>query len=252
MLSIAIAMMMSADVPAQDGQVQNQRIAVRRGTIEHSDHLSQMLKVRFEGNGGTRYFYVHQYVRVTLDGKPSALVFLKEKMAVDLHVLDLENAQLVIRVDSYYRTNAPVLERVPSGPFDDTAKTIKFYPRPNPAMTFKVDESLRMAVPKQYLVPLARSEKEMSATWDKFGKAVSDPAFSISEPWPIAVVPLGTKGKVLRVTDAAYEVEVTGGRYDHWHLFMKKEWAYPVDDTQAAQKAEEMAEAKKLLREDKP
>jgi hypothetical protein len=33
---------------------------------------------------------------------------------------------------------------------------------------------------------------------------------------------------------------------------MKKEWAYPVDDTQAAQKAEEMAEAKKLLREDKP
>src|SRR6476620_2749486 len=108
MLSIAIAMMMSADVPAQDGQVQNQRIAVRRGTIEHSDHLSPMLKVRFEGNGGTRYFYVHQYVRVTLDGKPSALVFLKEKMAVDLHVLDLENAQLVIRVDSYYRTNAPV------------------------------------------------------------------------------------------------------------------------------------------------
>jgi hypothetical protein len=245
-------MMMSPAVQAQDGRVENQRIAVRRGTIEHSDHLSQMLKVRLEGNGGTRYFYVHQYVKVTLDGRPSGLVFLKEKMAVDLHVLDLENAQMVIRVDAYYRTNAPALARVPSGPFDDTSKIVKFYPRPNPAMTFKVDEPLRMAAPKQYLVPLARSENEMSATWDKFEKAVVDPAFSISEPWPIAIVPLGTKGKVLRITDAAYEIEVTGGRYDHWHLFMKKEWAYPADETQAAKKAEEMIEAKKLLREDKP
>lgn len=242
--------MMNADVPAQ-GRVENQRAAVRRGTIEHCDHLSQMLKVRLEANGDKRYFFVHQYVKVTLDGKPSGLVFLKEKMAVDLHVLDLENAQIVIRVDGYYRTNAPAIERVPSGPFDDTAKIVKFYPRPNPAMTFRVDEPLRMAVPKQYLVPLARNENEMSTTWDKFEKAVADPAFSISEPWPIAIVPLGTKGKVLRVFDTAYEIEVTGGRYDHWHLFMKKEWAYPADETQAAKKAEEMAQGKKSVGEDK-
>lgn len=245
-------MMISLILPAQDGGIQKQRITVRRGTLEHSDHLSQMLKIRLEGNGGTRYFFVHQYVKVTLDGKPSGLVFLKEKMAVDLHVLDVENAQLVIRVDAYYRINAPDLARVPSGPFDDTAKIVRFYPRPDAAMTFKIDEPLRMAVPKQYLVPLARSENELSATWDKFEKAITDPAFSISEPWPIAIVPLGTKAKVLRATEAAYEVEVAGGRYDHWHLFVKKEWAYPADETQAAKKAEEMVEAKKLLQEGKP
>jgi hypothetical protein len=49
---------------------------------------------------------------------------------------------------------------------------------------------------------------------------------------------------VLRVTDAAYEIEVSGGRFDHWHLTMKKEWAYSADEAQAAKKAEEVAAAR--------
>jgi hypothetical protein len=242
MLALTIAILMLPAVPAQDGSTQSQRITIQRGTIEHADHLTQMLKVRREG-GETRYFYVHQHVRIFLDGKPSGLVFLKEKMAVDLHVLDLDNAQMVIRVEGYFKTGAPSLARVPRGPFEETAKIVKFYPRPDPDMKFRVDEPLRMAVPKQYLVPLARSESEMTETWTKFEKAISDPAFSIAEPWPAAIVPLGTKAKVLKVTESAYEVEVLGGRCDHWHLFMKKEWAYPADETQAAKKAEEKAAA---------
>jgi hypothetical protein len=111
-------------------------------------------------------------------------------------------------------------------------------------MKFEVGENLRMAVPKLHLVPLARSEAEMAGIWNKFEQSIADPKFNIAEPWPIAIVPLGTKGKVTRVTDAAYEVEVAGGRYDHWTLFIKKEWAYPADETQAAKKAEEVAAAR--------
>lgn len=215
------------------------KTVVLRGTIEHADHLSHMLKVRLENSAGSRYFSVPLHTRIFLDGKASGMLFLKEGMVVDLHVLESDG--IVIRVSGYHQTNPPPMSRIASGPFDDTDKILRLHPRPNPEMKFRVGENLRLAIPKFHLVPLAKTEGEMSKTWDQFAATVSDPKFSIAEPWPIAIVPLGTKAKVLKVTDGAYEIEVVEGRYQHWRVWVKKAWAYPADDAQAAKKAEEMA-----------
>jgi len=224
---------------AQEPGAQALRCGVRRGVVEQVDHVAQLVKVRFDQSRDVRYFFIDKNARVVLDGKPSGLVYLKERMGIDVHVL--QNEDIVVRLVAYHQSNPPPLARVTPGPFEDTDKIVKFYPHPDPDMKFAEGETLRMAIPKFHLVPLARSEADMTATWDKFQKAVADPTFNFSEPWPIAIVPLGTKAKVLRVADAAYEVEVSGGRYDHWRLFMKKEWAYPADEAQAAKKAEELA-----------
>jgi hypothetical protein len=219
------------------------KVVVRRGKIEHSDHLSQMLKVRLENGTGSRYYYIPLHAQVRLDGKPSGLLFLKEKMIVDLNVRDDDG--IVIRVYSYYQAGAPPLVRAPVGPFDDMEKIVRLYPHPNPAMKFRVGENLRLAVPKFHLVPLAKTEADMGKTWEQFVATVSDPSFHIAEPWPIAVVPLGTRAKVVKATENAYEIEVAEGRYRLWRVWAKKEWAYPVDDAQAARKAEELAGLRK-------
>jgi hypothetical protein len=231
--------LVSPSSSAQELRAPALRCGVRRGVVEQVDHLAQLVKVRFDPGRDARYFFIDKNARIWLDGKPSGLVYLKERMGIDVHVLQIED--IVIRLVAYYQSNPPPLARVTPGPFEDTDKVVKFYPHPDPDMKFAVGENLRMAIPKFHFVPLARSEADMTATWDKFQKSVDDPAFNISETWPIAIVPLGTKAKVLRVADGMYEVEVSGGRYDHWHLNMKKEWAYPADEAQAAKKAEELA-----------
>jgi hypothetical protein len=228
---------------AQGSPSDQAKIVVLRGKIEHSDHLSQMLKVRLENGTGSRYYYIPLHAQVRLDGKPSGLLFLKEKMVVDLNVRDGDG--IVIRVSGYHQSSPPPLARIPVGPFDDTDKIVRLYPQANPAMKFRAGENLRLAIPKFHLVPLAKTEVDMGKTWDHFVATVSDSSFRIDEPWPIAVVPLGTKGKVEKATEQAYEIEITEGRYKHWRVWAKKEWAYPADDAQAARKAEELAESRK-------
>jgi hypothetical protein len=224
---------------AVDDKLEPRQFVVRRGTVQHVDFPSQMLKVQNATEAQMGYLFIHPYVQILLDGKPSGMRFLKEKMVVDLN-LTQENG-IAIRVAAYQNTRPPVLAKVAAGPFEDTEKVLKFYPRPNPAMQFQEGENLRLAVRQSHLVPLARNESDLGSAIDQLRKAEADPAFHILEPWPTPIVPMGTKGKIVRVADSAYEIEIAEGRYRHWRLFAKKEWAYPVDDAQAQKKAAELA-----------
>lgn len=243
LVAFCIAFAVGIEQSPGDATRPSLKAIVQRGTLEHVDHLSQMVKVRLENGSSSRYFYVPLHAQIRLDGKPSGISFLKERMVVDLHTLAADG--IVIRIAAYHQSIPPAPSRVPIGPFEDTEKIVRLYPHPNPAMKFRVGENLRLAIPKFHLVPLAKAEAEMGKTWDQFTSTISDSSFHIGEPWPIVVVPLGTRAKVTKVAVQAYEVEVTEGRYKHWRVWAKKEWAYPVDDAQAARKAEDAAGSRK-------
>ena len=158
--AISLFAVVSSQPPDEPiGRFNNQRIIVRRGTIEQLDAPQQIIRVRFETSNEKRYLYIHPYVRLRLDSKPGALTAFKERVVADVHWLEDDN--IVISVEGYQHDPPPRMERVKPGPFEDTEKIVKYYPRPNLAMKFSEGENLRVAIPRMHLVPLARAESDL-------------------------------------------------------------------------------------------